>query len=94
MTRVIALLACAASIVAPAAAQPAFDCMIEARQTVEIRSSVEAVIETVKVQRGNFVSKGQVIATLEPGAERAARAPATRARTTFPRGASTSRETS
>ena len=46
--------------------------MIEARQTVEIRSSVEAVIESVAVQRGGFVSKGQVIVTLESGPERAA----------------------
>ena len=45
--------------------------MIEARQTVEIRSSVEAVIETVKVRRGDLVSKGQVVATLESGPERA-----------------------
>jgi len=46
--------------------------MIEARQTVEIRSSVEAVIESVRVKRGSLVSKGQVIATLESGPERAA----------------------
>src|SRR6266581_9691539 len=49
-----------------------YDCMIEARQTVEIRSSVEAVIESVKVTRGSLVSKGQVIVTLESGPERAA----------------------
>ena len=48
------------------------DCMIEARQTVEIRSSVEAVIESVKVKRGDFITKGQVIVTLESGPERAA----------------------
>src|SRR6266850_1645286 len=49
-----------------------YDCMIEARQTVEIRSTVEAVIESVKVTRGSFVAKGQVIVTLESGPERAA----------------------
>ena len=48
------------------------DCIIEARQTVEIRSPVEALIESVKVQRGDLVSKGQVIATLQSGPERAA----------------------
>ena len=48
------------------------DCIIEARQTVEIRSPVEALIESVRVQRGDFVSKGQVIATLHSGPERAA----------------------
>lgn len=45
----------------PVAAAEAFDCMIEARQSLEIRSSVEAVIESVRVQRGDFVSKGQVL---------------------------------
>jgi len=49
-----------------------FDCVIEARQQVEIRSPVEAVIESVLVQRGDLIKKGQVIATLESGPERAA----------------------
>ena len=48
------------------------DCLIEARQRVDIRSPVEAVIESVQVQRGDLVKKGQVIATLESGPERAA----------------------
>lgn len=73
MARAIAALAGAGLLAAAAAAAAAeFDCMIEARQTVEIRSSVEAVIESVRVQRGSVVSKGQVIATLESGPERAA----------------------
>ena len=49
-----------------------FDCMIEARQTVEIRSPVEAVIETIRVRRGDYVRKGAIIVTLESGAEKAA----------------------
>ncbi|MFN0040819.1 MAG: efflux RND transporter periplasmic adaptor subunit [Burkholderiales bacterium] len=49
-----------------------YDCLIEARQQVEIRSPVDAVIETVQVQRGDLIKKGQVIATLESGPERAA----------------------
>ena len=55
---------------APAAAAE-YDCLIEARQQVDIRSPVEAVIESVLVQRGDLVKKGQVIATLESGPERA-----------------------
>ena len=39
---------------------------------MEIRSPVEALIESVRVQRGDFMSKGQVIATLHSGPERAA----------------------
>ena len=49
-----------------------FDCLIEARQTVEVRSPVEAVIESIRVRRGDYVKKGAVLVTLESGAERAA----------------------
>jgi len=49
-----------------------YDCLIEARQTVEIRSPVEGLLETVTVDRGELVKKGQVIVTLESGPERAA----------------------
>lgn len=68
----IALTACAVAALLTCAANAAeFDCLIEARQQVEIRSPVEAVIESVQVQRGDLVKKGQVIATLESGPERA-----------------------
>lgn len=57
----------------PAPAQPTdFDCIIEARQTVDIRSPVEGLIEKVAVERGEFVKKGQIVVTLESGPERAA----------------------
>jgi RND family efflux transporter MFP subunit len=49
-----------------------YDCLIEARQTVEIRSPVEGLVESVTVDRGDPVKKGQVLVTLESGPERAA----------------------
>lgn len=61
-----------AAVAVSNAAAAAHDCMIEARQMIEIRSPVEAMIETVDVKRGDTVSKGQVLATLESGPERAA----------------------
>ncbi|HEX2197009.1 MAG TPA: efflux RND transporter periplasmic adaptor subunit [Burkholderiales bacterium] len=61
-----------ASLLAGTAVADDYDCMIEARQSVEIRSSVEAIIESVRVRRGDVVKKGQVIVTLESGPERAA----------------------
>jgi len=48
------------------------DCMILPRQQIEIRSPVEATIESIRVRRGDVVTKGQVVATLESGPERAA----------------------
>jgi RND family efflux transporter MFP subunit len=66
------ILACATLLASvapfPAAADP-FDCLIEPNQTVEIRSSVEGVIEKVHVQRGDRVSSGQVLVQLESAAE-------------------------
>lgn len=63
--------------VAPARAQAEFDCMIEAKQAIEIRSPVEAMIESVRVKRGDPVTKGQILVTLESGPERASFALAT-----------------
>jgi RND family efflux transporter MFP subunit len=54
------------------AADGEYDCLIEARQNLDIRSSVEGVIEALQVQRGSQVRKGQVIALLFSGPERAA----------------------
>jgi RND family efflux transporter MFP subunit len=54
----------------PAAAQE-YDCLIEARQKLDIRSPVEGVIDAIHVQRGEQVKKGQLVATLFSGPERA-----------------------
>jgi RND family efflux transporter MFP subunit len=70
MPRILLPGACAA-LLSTAAIGADFDCIIEARQNVEIRSPVEAVIESVRVQRGDVVKKGQVLVTLESGPERA-----------------------
>ena len=46
-----------------------YDCQIEANQIVEIRSSVEGLIDKVLVKRGDQVRAGQVLAQLESSAE-------------------------
>lgn len=51
-----------------------FDCVIEPRQVIEIRSPVEGLIEKLHVDRGEPVRKGQVIAELDASVERAAAA--------------------
>lgn len=61
------LLACWAQ----ARANP-YECLIEPNQSVEIRSSVEGVIEKVFVKRGDKVKAGQVLAQLESNAEQTA----------------------
>jgi RND family efflux transporter MFP subunit len=49
-----------------------YDCLIEARQMVEIRSPVEGLVEAITVDRGDTVRRGQVVVVLESGPERAA----------------------
>jgi RND family efflux transporter MFP subunit len=48
-----------------------FDCLIEPMQSVDISSPVIGLLDKVLVRRGDKVSKGQVIATLESRAEAA-----------------------
>lgn len=72
MTRYCNLMAAVAAILAQTAlANSEHDCMIEARQAIEVRSPVEAVIESVRVKRGDSVTRGQVLVTLSSGPERA-----------------------
>ena len=67
-----AALAVALLAALPVAAQQDYDCIIEAKQVVDIRSPVDGLIEKVAVERGEAVKKGQVLVTLESGPERAA----------------------
>lgn len=48
------------------------DCMIEAAQTVEIRSPVVGQLERVHARRGEFIRQGQVLVTIESSAEQSA----------------------
>jgi RND family efflux transporter MFP subunit len=69
----LALLLLAAGVaVPPGARADEYDCMIEARQSIEVRSSVEGVIDNIYVRRGDMVKRGQLLATLSSGPERAA----------------------
>ena len=65
------LFAALAPLALAASAQD-YDCLIEARQAIEIRAPVEAVIEKIHVRRGEPVKRGQLLVTLAAGPERAA----------------------
>ncbi len=51
---------------------PSLEGVIEPKQLVEFSSHVPGVLEEVKVDRGSWVTKGQVIARLKSGVEKAA----------------------
>ncbi|MFV2031367.1 MAG: efflux RND transporter periplasmic adaptor subunit [Gammaproteobacteria bacterium] len=47
------------------------DCVIEPNRLVEVSSSVSGVMDILKVKRGDFVKKGQILANLKSRIERA-----------------------
>jgi len=47
------------------------DCVIEPNEVAEVSSAVTGVIEKLVVQRGDRVKKGQIVATLKSGIEKA-----------------------
>jgi RND family efflux transporter MFP subunit len=61
-----------ASGAAAAAAGPGHACLIEPFQRIELRSSVEARIDAIHVDRGSEVKPGQVLVSLDSAAEKAA----------------------
>lgn len=48
-----------------------FDGLIEPYMVIKVGSGVTGILETVNVDRGDMVKKGQVLATLQSGVERA-----------------------
>lgn len=48
------------------------ECLMQPTQTVELRSSVEGIIQRIHVQRGDDVKIGQILVELESSAERSA----------------------
>ncbi len=66
-TRLLALALCATPCLATAGE---FDCVIEPRQTVDVRAAVEGLVEQVLVDRGERVRAGQVLLVLDSGVEK------------------------
>jgi RND family efflux transporter MFP subunit len=54
----------------PVAQAGEFDCITEPSQTVEIRASVDGLIERIYVDRGDAVKAGQILVTLESRIEK------------------------
>lgn len=47
-----------------------FDCLLEPRQVLELRSPIEGLIDRINVDRGDYVKKGQELALLDIGVDR------------------------
>lgn len=68
---VVSLAGRATSVVNNGAAPSWLDCLIEPYMVVELASPVVGIVESVPVDRGSVIKKGQVVATLEAEIERA-----------------------
>lgn len=68
-----ACLALSLAAAAPASAEPAgsYDCLIEPSAVVELASPIVGVVKEMLVDRGDRVARGQIVARLEDGLERA-----------------------
>jgi RND family efflux transporter MFP subunit len=71
ITRSIVIALASAASTWAAAAQP-LGCLIEPHRVVDVGSPVIGVVDSVKVERGDRVAKGDVIAALRADVERAA----------------------
>ncbi|MGO1069155.1 efflux RND transporter periplasmic adaptor subunit [Lysobacter sp. CA199] len=65
-------LTAAALCAEPVHAAAAYNCLIEPAQSVELGTPVGGVLERVEVRRGDRVRRGQLVASLDSRAERAA----------------------
>jgi RND family efflux transporter MFP subunit len=66
----VAVLAAAASVATASAEEGALDCTIEPREVAKVGSRDEGIIDSIEVERGDRVEKGQVLARLESRVER------------------------
>jgi RND family efflux transporter MFP subunit len=66
------VLCCATAGSLPAAPLPEFDGLIEPNESVELRSPVEGVVESIAVDRSDTVKRGQVLVKLRAEVEEAA----------------------
>jgi RND family efflux transporter MFP subunit len=71
----LALIASLLALAVPARAEE-FDCLIEAAQTVELRSPVAGLLQAVHVRRGDSLRRGQLLVSIESSVEQSAEASA------------------
>ncbi|TDJ43328.1 MAG: efflux RND transporter periplasmic adaptor subunit [Gammaproteobacteria bacterium] len=71
LARAALFLACLNSTVALAEDLDELDCVIEPHVVIDLSSRVDGIVETMEVERGELIEKGQVLVRLESSVERA-----------------------
>ena len=56
----------------PAADIPQLDCVVEPHMVVDLSTQIDSIVDTMHVERGDFVVKNQILVTLDSGVEQAA----------------------
>jgi len=60
-----------ALLLSPSARAAQLDCLVKPEMYVELSSPVDSVLETILVDTGDYVTRGQIVATLESAIEKA-----------------------
>ena len=58
-------------LLSPSAQAAQLDCLVKPEMYVELSSPVDSVLETILVDTGDYVTRGQIVATLESSIEKA-----------------------
>ncbi len=58
-------------LLSPSAQAAQLDCLVKPEMYVELSSPVDSVLETILVDTGDYVTRGQTVATLESAIEKA-----------------------
>ena len=51
---------------------PQLDCVVEPHMVIDLSTQIDGIVETIAVERGDFVEINQILVTLDSGVERAA----------------------
>ncbi len=50
---------------------PQLDCVVEPHIVIDLSTQIDGIVDTIRVERGDFVETGQVLVTLDSGVEQA-----------------------
>jgi len=51
---------------------PQLDCVVEPHMVIDLSTQIDGIVDTMRVERGDFVEADQILVTLDSGVERAA----------------------
>ena len=50
---------------------PQLDCVVEPHMVIDLSTQIDGIVDTMRVERGDFVEADQILVTLDSGVEQA-----------------------